>query len=72
MIVERYLSTGVATIVALMAARRAASGRSDIRSDAVEEIRFDAEADFAGDHVASRDVVGEWLLSLTAGRRERG
>ena len=66
---ERRLSTGVATTVALMAARRAAAGKVDIRSDAVEKILLDAEADFAAEHVTPRDVVGEWLLSLAAGRR---
>jgi hypothetical protein len=36
-----------------------ASSRVDIRSDAVEEIFLDAEADFAAEHVTPRDVVGD-------------
>jgi hypothetical protein len=61
MIMERHLSTGVATIVALMAATRTASGRVDIPFDPVDDVDFSAE------HVAPRDRVGDWLLSL--GRR---
>jgi hypothetical protein len=54
---ERHLSTGVATIVALMAACRTASGRVDIPFDPVD-------ADFSAEHVVPRDLVGDWLLSL--------
>ena len=66
---ERHLSAGVATTVALLAVR---AGRVDIRFDAVEKILLDAEADFAAEHVAPCDVVGDWLLSLAAGRRTPG
>jgi hypothetical protein len=75
MIMERHLSTGVATIVALMAARRAASGPAHIPFDPAED------ADFGAEHVAPRDQVGDWLLSLArrgaltrekAGRRKPG
>jgi hypothetical protein len=57
MVMERHLSTGVATIVALMAATRTAFCRG-----AVED------ADFAAEYAAPRDQVGDWLLSL-AGQR---
>ena len=63
---ERHLSAGVATIVALMAACRTASGRSDIPFDPVED------ADFSAEHVASRDQVGDWLLSLARQRTSTG
>jgi hypothetical protein len=52
MIMERHLSTGVATIVALMAATRTAFGRVDIPFDPMED------ADFLAEHVAPRDQVG--------------
>ena len=63
---ERHLSTGVATIVALMAATRTASGRVDIPFDPTEE------ADFSAEHVAPRDQVGDWLLSLARWRASTG
>ena len=63
---ERHLSTGVATIVALMAATRTASGRADIPFDPVED------ADFAAERAAPRDQVGDWLLRLARHRAERG
>jgi hypothetical protein len=53
---ERHLSTGVATIVALM--RMTVSGRGDIPFDSLED------ADSAVEQVAPRDRVGDWLLSL--------
>jgi hypothetical protein len=66
MIMERHLSTGVATIVALMAATRTASGRVDIPFDPVDD------ADFSAEHVAPRDQVGDWLLSLARRRALTG
>jgi hypothetical protein len=53
MIMERHLSAGVATIVALMAACRTASGRGGILFDPVED------ADFLTEHVASHDQAGD-------------
>jgi hypothetical protein len=61
MVMERHLSIGVTTIVALMAACRIASGRGDIPFDPEDD------ADFAADHVAPRDQVGDWLLVWRAG-----
>ena len=61
---ERHLSTGVATIVALMAAYRSASGRG--ACDPMEH------ADSAVKHVAPRDQVGDWLLSLARRRALSG
>jgi hypothetical protein len=66
MIMERHLSTGVATIVALMAATRTASRRVDIPFDPMEG------ADFSAEHVAPRDQVGDWLLSLARRRALTG
>ena len=66
MIMERHLSTGVATIVALMAATRTASGRADIPFDPVED------ADFAAERAAPRDQVGDWLLRLARHRASTG
>jgi hypothetical protein len=66
MIMERHLSTGVATIVALMAATRTTSGRLDIPFDPTED------ADFSAEHVAPRDQVGDWLLSLARRRALTG
>ncbi len=63
---ERHLSAGVATIVTLRAACRTASGRGDIPFDPVED------ADFPAEHVASRDQVGDWLLSLARQRMVKG
>ena len=64
---ERHLSTGVATIVALMAATRTASRRVDIPFDPMEG------ADFSAEHVAPRDQVGAraFALSVTPGNRRR-
>jgi hypothetical protein len=59
---ERHLSTGVATIVALMAETRSAFGRVDIPFDPMED------TDFSAEHVAPRDQVGDWLLSLARRR----
>jgi hypothetical protein len=69
--VERHFSTGVSTIVALMAVQRAISGRADIPSDAAEDISFASitEVDRAADHVIPRDAVGDWLSSLVGVRR---
>jgi hypothetical protein len=63
MIMERHLSTGAATMVALMAACRTASSEGDVL--------FDPEKDayFAAEHAAPRDKVGDWLLSLARRRR---
>jgi hypothetical protein len=66
MIMERHLSTGVATIVALMAARRTASGRGGIPFDPMKD------ADFAADDVPPRDQVGDWILSLARRRALTG
>jgi hypothetical protein len=66
MIMERHRSTGVATIVALMAAARTVSGRIDTPFDPVED------ADFAAEHVAPRDQVGDWLLRLARRRALTG
>jgi hypothetical protein len=62
---ERHLSAGVATIAALKAACRTAC-RGDIPSDPVKN------ADFLAEHVASRDQVGDWLLSLARRRALTG
>ena len=67
---ERHLA-GVATTVALMA-RWSAPGRADIPFETVEKILLDAEADSAAENATPRDVVGDWLSSLAAGRRKRG
>jgi hypothetical protein len=63
---ERHFSTGVVTIVALMAARRAASDRNDIWSDGGEamHVNTEAEAKFAAKQATPRDVVGDWLSRL--------
>jgi hypothetical protein len=59
---ERHLSTGVATIVALM--RMTVSGRGDVLFGSLED------ADSAVEHVAPRDCVGDWLLSLAPRRSD--
>jgi hypothetical protein len=68
---ERHFSTGVSTIVALMAVQREVSGRADIPPDAAEDIHFvlDTEVDCAAKHVVPRDAVGDWLSSLARARR---
>jgi hypothetical protein len=55
---ERHLSTGVATIVALLAERRTTSALSGIPFELMED------ADFGADHTTPRDKVGDWILTL--------
>jgi hypothetical protein len=63
---ERHFSTGVSTIVALMAVQRAAPGRADTPPDAAEDIHFVSQTEVccAAEQVIPRDAVGDWLSSL--------
>jgi hypothetical protein len=67
---ERHFSTGVSTIVALMAVQRAVSDRGNVPT-AAEDIRFvsDTEVGCAAEHVIPRDAVGDWLSSLASAWR---